>query len=155
MTNPVGRRFRRRGIRAATSGPASAERSVVMAEPVLGPSSAGSVVLELGDTVGVLVLEATVELNGREIEISPVDGSHHHDPARDHDHAHDHDHDHDAHARRTHSMVRERGTAAGKSYAAVYPGVAVGTYTVWRDHDTPVGTVTIDGGRVTRYRWPD
>jgi len=124
-----------------------------MAEPVLGPSSAGSVVLELGDTVGVLVLEATVELNGREIEISPVDGAHHHD----HDHAqdHDHDHDHDAHSRRTHSMVRERGTAAGKSYAAVYPGLAVGTYTVWRDPDTPVGTVTIDGGRVTRYRWPD
>jgi ABC-type Zn2+ transport system substrate-binding protein/surface adhesin len=130
-----------------------------MAEPVLGPSSAGSVVLELGDTVGVLVIEATVELNGREIEISPVDGAHHHDPARDHDHAHDHnhdhDHDHDAHARRTHSMVRERGTAAGKSYAAVYPGLAVGTYTLWRDPDTPVGTVTIDGGRVTRYRWPD
>ena len=53
-----------------------------MAEPVLGPSSAGSVVLELGDTVGVLVIEATVELNGREIEISPVDGSHDHDHAR-------------------------------------------------------------------------
>ena len=117
-----------------------------MAEPVLGPSSAGSVVLELGDAVGVLVLEATVELNGREIEISPVDGIH------DHDHGDAHD---DAHAHRTHSMVRERGTAAGKSYAAVYPGLAVGTYTVWRDHDAPAGTVTIDGGRVTRYRWPD
>jgi hypothetical protein len=117
-----------------------------MAEPVLGPSRAGSVVLELGDTVGVLVLEATAELNGREIEISPVDGTHQHD----HDHAHGH-----AHAHRTHSMVRERGTAAGTSYAAVYPDLAVGTYTVWRDHDTPVGTVTIDGGQVTRYRWPD
>ena len=107
-----------------------------MAEPVLGPSSAGSVVLELGDAVGVLVLEATVELNGREIEISPHGDGH-------------------ARAHRTHSMVRERGTAAGKSYAAVYPGLAVGTYTVWRDRDTPAGTVTIDGGRVTRYRWPD
>ena len=42
-----------------------------MAEPVLGPSSAGSVVLELGDTVGVLVLEATAELNGLEIEDQP------------------------------------------------------------------------------------
>jgi hypothetical protein len=120
-----------------------------MAEPVLGPSSAGSVVLELGDTVGVLVLEATAEMIGWEIEISPVDGTpdHHHD----HDHAHGGGH---AHVHRTHSMVRERGTAAGTSYAAVYPGLAVGTYTVWRNHDTPVGTVTIDGGRVTRYRWP-
>ena len=118
-----------------------------MAEPVLGPSSAGSVVLELGGVVGVLVIEATAELNGREIEISPVDGTDHHE--------HDHAHDHHAHAHRTHSMVRERGTAAGKSYAAVYPGLAIGTYTVWRDPDTPVGTVTIDGGRVTRYRWPD
>lgn len=117
-----------------------------MAEPVLGPSSAGSVVLELGDAVGVLVLEATADLNGREIEISPVDGTHHHD------HGHGDAH---VHAHRTHSRVRERGTAAGTSYAAVYPGLAVGTYTVWRDHDTPVGTVTIDGGRVTRYRWPD
>ena len=118
-----------------------------MAEPVLGPSSAGSVVLELGGVVGVLVIEATAELNGREIEISPVDGTDHHD--------HDHAHDHHAHAHRTHSMVRERGTAAGESYAAVYPGLAVGTYTVWRDPDTPVGTVTIDGGRVSSYRWPD
>ena len=127
-----------------------------MAEPILGPSSAGSVVLELGDAVGVLVLEATVELNGREIEISPVDGLHDH--AHDHIHGHDHNHGHGdahAHAHRTHSMVRERGTAAGKSYAAVYPGLAVGTYTVWRDRDTPAGTVTIGGGRVTRYRWPD
>ena len=123
-----------------------------MAEPVLGPSSAGSVVLELGDAVGVLVLEATVELNGREIEISPVGDAHDHAHGDAHDHAHGVAHDH---VHRTHSMVRERGTAAGKGYAAVYPGLAVGTYTVWRDRDTPAGTVTIDGGRVTRYRWPD
>src|ERR1700677_2775918 len=104
-----------------------------MAEPVLGPSSAGSVVLELGDTVGVLVLEATAEMLGWEIEISPVDAApdHHHD----HDHVHGDGPAH-AHVHRTHSMVRERGTAAGTSYAAVYPGLGVGTYTVWRDHDT-------------------
>jgi len=127
-----------------------------MAEPVLGPSTAGSVVLELGETVGVLVIEATAELNRLEIEISPIDGVDHHVHGHDHEHPHAHDHDHgDAPVHWTHSMVRERGTAAGKSYAAVYPGLAVGTYTVWRDRDTPVGTVTIDGGRVTRYRWPD
>jgi hypothetical protein len=113
-----------------------------MAEQVLGPSRAGSVVLELGDAVGVLVLETTAALNGREIEISPVGLDHAHEDAHGHRH-------------RTHSQVRERGTAAGTSYAAVYPDLAAGSYTVWRDHDTPAGTVAIDGGRVTRYRWPD
>jgi hypothetical protein len=39
--------------------------------------------------------------------------------------------------------------------AAVYPGLAAGRYVVWRHMDTPVGEVTIDGGRVTRFRWPD
>ena len=88
-----------------------------MAEPVLGPSSAGSVVLELGDTVGVLVLEATAELNGREIEISPIDGTH------DHDHDHDHGHgDAPVHAHRTHSMVRERGTRGGDELRGGVPG---------------------------------
>jgi len=52
-------------------------------------------------------------------------------------------------------VVRERRTAAGTSYAAVYPGLAAGRYVIWRHEDTPVGEVTIDGGRVTRFRWPD
>jgi hypothetical protein len=58
-------------------------------------------------------------------------------------------------ARRTHSLVRERKTAKGTSYAVVYPGLAAGRYVIWRHMDTPVGEVTIDGGRVTRFRWPD
>jgi hypothetical protein len=105
-----------------------------MPETVPGPSRAGSVVLDLGADVGALVLDAPAELSGQEIEISPVaDG---------------------ARARRTHSLVRQRRTGAGTSYAAVYPGLAAGDYTVWRDAFTPAGTVTIDGGRVTRYLWP-
>jgi hypothetical protein len=105
-----------------------------MPEPVLGPSGAGSVVLDLGADIGALVLDASAELNGREIEISPADGG--------------------ARAHRTHSLVRERWTGAGRSYAAVYPGLPAGDYTIWRDSVTPAGTVTIDGGHVTRYRWP-
>jgi hypothetical protein len=105
-----------------------------MHEPVLGPSRAGSVVLDLGSGIGALVLDAPAELNGQEIEISPAGGP----PAR-----------------RTHSLVRERRTRAGRGYAAVYPGLSAGDYTVWRDPVTPAGAVTIDGGRVTRYRWPD
>ena len=105
-----------------------------MPESVPGPSRAGSVVLDLGGGVGALVLDASAELNGTEIEISPADEG--------------------MRGRRTHSLVRERRTGAGTSYAAVYPGLAAGDYTVWRDALTPAGVVTIDSGRVTRYRWP-
>jgi len=104
-----------------------------MPEHVPGPSRAGSVVLDLGTGIGALVLDAPAELNGREIEISPAGGG----PG----------------SPRTHSLVRERRTGAGTGYAAVYPGLAEGVYTIWRDADTPAGTVTIDGGRVTSYRW--
>jgi hypothetical protein len=105
-----------------------------MPEPVHGPSRAGSVVLDLGTGIGALILDAPAELNGREIEISPADGR----PG----------------SPRTHSLVRERRTGAGTGYAAVYPGLAEGAYIIWRDAETPAGTVTIDGGRVTSYPWP-
>ena len=98
-----------------------------------GPSRSGSVVLDLGEGVGALVLETPATLAGREIEISPVGGA--------------------VAAGRTHSLVRERRTAAGISYAAVYPGLASGRYVILRHVHTPVGEVTIDGGRVTRFRW--
>jgi hypothetical protein len=98
-----------------------------------GATGAGSVVLELGGDVGVLVLVTPASLLGHEIEISPVDG----DPGS-----------------RTHSMVRERMTASGTSHAAVYPGVPAGQYTVWRDAGTPAGTVTIAGGQVARFTLP-
>ena len=103
-------------------------------EHVPGPSRAGSVVLDLGAGIGVLILDAPAELNGREIEISPAGG----EPG----------------SPRTHSLVRERRTGAGTGYAAVYPGLAEGVYTIWRDAETPAATVTIDSGRVTSYRWP-
>jgi hypothetical protein len=105
-----------------------------MPEHVPGPSRAGSVVLDLGAGIGALVLDAPAELNGREIEISPAAQG--------------------MRAHRTHSLVRERRTGAGTGYAAVYPGLAEGVYTIWRDAETPAATVTIDGGRVTSYRWP-
>ena len=116
-----------------------------MPEPVRdGPTGAGSVVLDLGGAIGALILETPAALSGQEIEISriagaatPVGGAG------------------DGSGNRTHSLVRERHTAAGTSYAAVYPGLAAGQYLIWRRPDTPVGEVTIDGGMVTRFRWPD
>jgi len=113
-----------------------------MGEPVHGPSGAGSVVLDLGGAIGALVVETPAALSGREIEISLVVAAISAAATS-------------AAGGRTHSLVRERRTAAGTSYAAVYPDLPAGQYLIWRRMDTPVGEVTIDGGVVTRFRWPD
>jgi hypothetical protein len=51
-------------------------------------------------------------------------------------------------------MVRERVTAAGVSYAAVYISVPAGDYVVWREDETPAGTVSVCGGHIAHFRWP-
>jgi hypothetical protein len=103
-----------------------------MTEEIRGPSGPGTVVLELGADVGALVLYTPAELDGREIEISRDDQG----------------------ARRTHSQVRPRHMTTGTRYAAVYPDLAAGAYTIWAgDHD-PAGRVVITGGLVTNWSWP-
>jgi len=104
-----------------------------MTETIPAPSGTGTVLLDIGADTGALILHAPAELNGVEIEISP-NGA--------------------AGAPRTHSRVRERRVGTGVRYAAVYPAVPSGTYTVWRDSVTPAATVTIAGGSVTSCRWP-
>jgi hypothetical protein len=103
-----------------------------MTEHMNGTSGPGSVILELGEGVGALVLDAPPDLHGREIEISPVAGG-----------------------ARTHSLVRERRTATKTLYAAVYPALAEGDYVVWDEGGIPAGRVSIRGGRATRFRWPE
>jgi hypothetical protein len=102
------------------------------AEPVAGPSGPGTVVLELGPGAGALILHVPPELNGAEIDISRADGR----------------------APRTHSMVRPRHVPAGTRYAAVYPGLAPGDYTIWRDNGMAAVTVTVTEGAATTARWP-
>ena len=58
-------------------------------------------------------------------------------------------------AKRTHSQVRRRLTPGGAKFAAVYPELAAGGYTIWRDASTPVTTITVDSGQVTTARWPE
>ena len=41
------------------------------------------------------------------------------------------------------------------AYAAVYPGLRAGQYTVWGDESTRAATAIITGGQVTSCRWPD
>jgi hypothetical protein len=106
-----------------------------MTEATAGPTGPGTVVLELGADVGALILYTPAELDGAEIEISRDDA-----PG----------------ARRTHSRVRQRPMATATAYAAVYPSLAAGQYTIWRDEHSPVATVTVTvtGGQVTSCRWP-
>ena len=103
-----------------------------MGEEKYGPSGVGSVVLQLGGDIGALILETGPERLGDEIEISSVGGG-----------------------PRTHSMVRERLVTPRTRYDAVYPDLAAGTYTVWRDADTPAATVVIRGGEITWHTWGD
>ena len=97
-------------------------------EPVAGPSYSGTVVLELGPGAGALVLRVPAELDGAEIDITGQDGN---EPFR------------------THSMVRPRYVANGTIYAAVYPELPPGRYTVWTTDGAPGPAVTITGGSVT------
>jgi len=93
------------------------------------------VILELGADVGALVLFTPAEMDGREIEISRDD-----DPA----------------VRRTHSQVRPRHMVRVTRYAAVYPDLSAGVYTVWAaDQTSRAGRVVITGGRVTNWSWPN
>lgn len=116
----------------------------------LGPSYDGTVVLDIGGDVGALILHAPESLAGAEIEISPVDHDH------DHDHDYDHDHDHGdghGHGPRTHVAIRERRGDSGVRFAAIYPELHAGKYTLWDVNGEPAETVSIVGGEITQIDW--
>jgi hypothetical protein len=96
-----------------------------------GPSYAGSVVIDIGADIGALVLFTGAERSGQEIEIGASA-----DPTR------------------THSAVRERHLGDRTVYCAVVPRLVAGTYTIWRDEDTPHTSVRIRGAEITQYTWP-
>lgn len=105
-----------------------------MAETIPGPSGPGTVVLNVGGGTGALVLNTPSDLDGAEIEISRRDAA----PG----------------ARRTHSQVRRREVGGRVLYAAVYPDLPAGEYTLWRDAVTPAADLTISGTQVTTFTWP-
>ncbi|HVB07066.1 MAG TPA: hypothetical protein VNF07_12545 [Acidimicrobiales bacterium] len=98
-----------------------------MAEAELAPSTVASVVLDIGGDVGALVLHAAAERFGDEIDLNPDD------PARPH----------------THSAVRERRVGSQRRYAAVYPELLKGSYTLAGSGQR----VTIEGGRITELTY--
>jgi hypothetical protein len=92
-----------------------------------------SLVLDIGGDIGALLIHTGADRAENEIEISPGRP----DPG----------------SSRTHNVVHARHSRHGATtYSAVFPQLASGDYTVWRDRATPHGTVTIHGGQITEYR---
>lgn len=101
-----------------------------------GATEKGSVVLDIGGDTGALIIYTGRDCHGQEIEISPAGPD-------------------AADAKRTHAAVRERVVQDGVFYSAVITDLRAGPYTVWWDADTPAGSVTIVGGAVAEFAWPD
>ncbi|MDP9115719.1 MAG: hypothetical protein M3O28_00320 [Actinomycetota bacterium] len=130
----------------------------------MGPSYDGSVILDIGGDIGALVLMTPESMHLVEIEISPVEGdvpvelpqdahAHTHSHADGAGHEHSHDHAHASGPVRTHVAVRERRGPAGVRYAAIYPGLRAGKYTIWDVDGSPHKVVTITGGEVLQIDW--
>ncbi|MEO9138809.1 MAG: phospholipase [Jatrophihabitans sp.] len=118
----------------------------------LGPSYDGTVVLDIGGDVGALIIHTGADLHLAEIEVSRVDGG------LPLPHTHDgHTHDGHTHAQpdptRTHVAVRERRGSTGVRFAAIYPGLREGVYTVWGLDGAVRDAVTIEGGAVAELDW--
>lgn len=89
-----------------------------------------SLVLDIGGSVGALVITTGPELAEEEIEVSPgVDPT----------------------VKRFHNVVHaRRDRDVVMAYAAVFPTVQAGEYTVWNLDGSPHAVVTVQGGQVTQ-----
>jgi len=96
-------------------------------EPRLAPSGHATVMLDIGDGVGALVVHAPAEWCGIEIELARR---------------------HELHGF-VHTEVRERRLPEGSVYAGVFPAIVEGEYTLLPVGDEPARAVTITSGRVT------
>jgi hypothetical protein len=90
-----------------------------------------SVVLDIGQNVGALMIYTDAALRGREIEVSPRGGI----------------------AMPVHVEVLERRVNGRPFFAAVFPGLRAGDYDIWEHFPTLSGTVTIVGGEVATVDW--
>lgn len=88
------------------------------------------IVLDIGDDTGALIVYTSPALCGREIEVSPKENA----------------------ARRTHTEALERRFNGSTFFAAVFPSLTAGEYSLWRDVLTD-DAVTITGGSVAEVDW--
>lgn len=97
----------------------------------LAPSGEGTVMLNIGGSIGALVINTPDRMHGHEIEVSPVADA----------------------GRRTHAAVRARRVSSGVTFCVVIDSLPEGRYVVWRDEVTPLTQVDVRGGAVTEVSW--
>lgn len=91
------------------------------------PSHDGRAVLDIGADVGALLAHTTEALAGQELEVSTGDAA----------------------TARIHTLVRERRAGGRRFFAALFPALTAGRYTLWH-RGRPVSTpMTIVGGEIT------
>jgi hypothetical protein len=101
-----------------------------MAEEHIDRVHPESVVLDIGQDVGALVIYTGAALRGREIEVSPL-----------------------GNPKRVHVEVLERRVNGRAVYAAVFPGLRAGNYDIWDEFPRTRGNVRIAGGEVVTVDW--
>ena len=89
------------------------------------------VVLDIGDTVGALIVHTPADLHGVEIEISPSSDD----------------------AQRTHKQVLEREISGHPAFTAVFDKLDEGSYTLWVDDTARARDVVVGGGTITELDW--
>jgi hypothetical protein len=90
-----------------------------------------SVVLDIGQDMGALIIYTDAQLRGREIEVSPRGSA----------------------AIRVHVEVLERRINGRPVFAAVFPRLRAGEYDIWANAPNASGMVTILGGEVATVDW--
>jgi hypothetical protein len=103
----------------------------------------GSVLLDIGEDIGAVVVTMPPEMEGVEVEIRPV-AVHH-----------GHGHAHGVHAHHPHVAVVNRPTLTGEVPSLVFPEVAEGSYGLYlKEADDLRMVVAVTGGEVTAVEWP-
>jgi hypothetical protein len=88
-------------------------------------------VLDIGDDMGALIVYVRPELHGCEITVSPMTDL----------------------AQRIHTDVLERRVNGRTLYAALFPALPAGDYTIWSGDPTVPCAVTISGSSVAEIDW--
>jgi len=101
-----------------------------MCESRPGPSSSGSVVIDIGGDVGALIIDAPAALEGVEIEVST--------PGR---------------PGRVHTEIRERLLPGGRTWAAVFAALEAGDYVLHGRGGVADRRIVIEGGAITHRSW--